>query len=162
MTARNVPARPGASSAGPPAAVATAKVVHAPTAPATAPATATDARTAATPTATTAAPIPFRRSEATSGPEVFGVLVTTLLLLAAFYGLAWYARKRGWLQRWGIAAASSASAPTRRLQVLERLPLSRRTTLFRVRDGEREFLLAETSAGAVQLAETTAAGEGAP
>jgi hypothetical protein len=152
MIQQNAPAPATASPAAAPAAPAAVEAAHVPASTRSPP----DAATGTT------APIPFRRSEATSGPEVFGVLATTLLLLSAFYGLAWYARKRGWLQRWGITADAPGSVPARRLQVLERLPLSRRTTLFRVRDGEREYLLAETSAGAVQLAATTVSSGATP
>ena len=71
----------------------------------------------AAPAATTAAapaPIPFRQAPVASGPEVFGMLLTTLLVLAAFAGLAWYARRRGWLERW-IAVAPAAGGQVRML-----------------------------------------------
>ncbi|QNN48268.1 hypothetical protein H9L17_14420 [Thermomonas brevis] len=44
--------------------------------------------------------IPFRPDAVVSLPEAGGVLAAALLLLAAFYGLAWYARRAGWLGRW--------------------------------------------------------------
>jgi flagellar biogenesis protein FliO len=87
--------------------------------------------------------------------------MTTLLLLAAFYGFAWYARRRGWLQRWG-AGATPTAAPARRLRVLERLQVSRRTSVVRIGDGESEYLFAETSAGTVQLLATPVATGTAP
>jgi len=99
-----------------------------------------------------AAPIPFRKSAAASGPEVFGVLVTTMLMLAVFAGLAVFARRRGWLDRWA-GPAPSASDSKRKLAVIETLRISRKTTLYRVSNGEREFLLAESSAP-LQLSQT--------
>jgi len=90
------------------------------------------------------APIPFRKTSVTSGPEIFGTLLITLLVLAGFAGLAWYARRRGWLDRW-ISQAPSAVAGNRKLQVIEVLHVSRKTTVFRIRDGEQEMLLTESS-----------------
>jgi hypothetical protein len=90
------------------------------------------------------APIPFRKTAATSGPEVIGTLAVTLLVLAGFAGLAWYARRRGWLDRW-VMQAPSAVAGKRKLSVIEVLHVSRKTTLFRVSDGERELLLTEST-----------------
>ena len=91
------------------------------------------------------APIPFRQSGGISGPEVFSSFAITLLLLAAVAGAAWYARKRGWLDKWLAVPASPGEAGKRRLAVVERLALSRRTTLIRVRDGERELLVLESA-----------------
>lgn len=122
-------------------------------------ASAADAKTATTP-GVAAAPIPFRKTAATSAPEVFGVLVTTLLLLAAFAALALFARKRGWLDRW-VGSAPAAPDSKRQLAVIETLHISRKTTLYRVRDGGREFLLAESSAP-VQLAPVAAEPEPSP
>jgi hypothetical protein len=110
--------------------------------PAAADVTATPATTASTGVAS--APIPFRKTAVTSGPEIFGTLVITLLVLAGFAAFAWYARRRGWLDRW-ITLAPSAEAGQRKLQVVEVLHVSRKTTLFRIRDGEHEMLLTESS-----------------
>jgi hypothetical protein len=99
---------------------------------------------------TSPAPIPFRKTSIVSGSEVFGVLLTTLLFLAAVAALAWFARRQGWLDRWtgGTAAARDAG---RSLAVIEVLRISRKTTLYRVSNGKREFLLAESNAH-IQLA----------
>jgi len=91
-----------------------------------------------------AAPIPFRKSAATSGPEIFGVLATTLLVLAGFAAFAVFARRRGWLDRWVGRAPLAADNP-RKLAVIETLFVSRKTTIYRIRNGEREFLLAEST-----------------
>jgi hypothetical protein len=90
------------------------------------------------------APIPFRKTSVTSGPEVFGTLVITLLVLAALSALAWYAQRRGWLDRW-ITQVPSKATGKRKLAVVEVLHVSRKTTLYRVSDGERELLLTESS-----------------
>ena len=89
--------------------------------------------------------IPFRKTSVVSGSEVFGMLVTTVLILAAVAALAWFARRQGWLDRW-TGGVPSARDPKRSLAVREVLRISRKTTLYRVSSGGREFLLAESSA----------------
>lgn len=96
--------------------------------------------------------IPFRRDPAVSMPEAGGLLLTALLLLAAFYGVASYAKRAGWLERW-TGGKAGAGDSRRTLMVLERMALSRKTVLYRVRDGEQEYLLVESSAS-VQLTAT--------
>jgi len=91
--------------------------------------------------------IPFRPDAVVSLPEAGGVLAAALLLLAAFYGLAWYARRAGWLGRW-MGGRATSSNDARKLAVLERLVVSRKTVLYRIRDGEQEYLLVESSASA--------------
>lgn len=91
--------------------------------------------------------IPFRPDAAVSLPEAGDVLVMALLLLAAFYGLAWYARRAGWLDRW-VGGRTKPVDDARRLRVLERFVVSRKTVLYRIRDGEQEYLLVESSVSA--------------
>lgn len=91
------------------------------------------------------AAIPFRQDSAVSMPEAGGLLLAALLLLAAFYCIAWYAKRAGWLARWAGAAANDGDSQ-RRLAVIERMAVSRKTVLYRVRDGEKEYLLVESSA----------------
>lgn len=140
-----------ASSAPAASTVAAAAPAASPPATAAKPATGT-----ATP-----APIPFRDSGVASGGEVFGVLATTLLLLAAFAAAGWYARRKGWLDRWANAPAAAGAAPTARLRVVDRLRLSRRTTVFRVADGCNEFLLVESDHGATLMPLPSATAPGA-
>ncbi|HUR39733.1 MAG TPA: hypothetical protein VM240_01045 [Verrucomicrobiae bacterium] len=123
----------------------------------TAPATATSPAAAPGTQASQPAPIPFRNSGVTSGGEVFGILATTLLLLAAVAAAAWYARRKGWLDRWANAPAASGNAPATRLRVVDRLRLSRRTTVFRIADGQGEYLLVESDHGATLVAAATGA-----
>lgn len=93
-----------------------------------------------------AAPIPFRKSATTSAPEVFGILVTTLLVLAAFTALAWWARRRGWLDRWVGQAAKEGPDAKRRMTVLETLRISPKTTLYRIDNNGHELIVVESSA----------------
>lgn len=87
--------------------------------------------------------IPFREASTTSTPEVAGILAITLLVLAAFAGLAWYARRKGWLDRWATKRALLSPGQTG-LVVLESMRLSRKSTIYRVTDGSREYLLVES------------------
>ena len=89
--------------------------------------------------------IPFRKTAVVSGSEVAGLVITTLLLLAVIAVSAWFARRQGWLDRW-IGGAQPAVNSKRSLAVLEVLRISRKTTLYRLSNGTREFLLAESSA----------------
>lgn len=97
----------------------------------------------------TSPPIPFRKTSVVSGSEVFGMFITTALVLAALAALAWFARRRGWLERWTVGT-TSAPGGKRSLTVLEVLRISRKTTLYRVSNGKHEFLLAESN-GQIQL-----------
>lgn len=103
--------------------------------------------------------IPFRTSAATSGPEVFGLLVTTLLLLTAATAVLWFARRRGWLDRW-VGAAPAVAAP-KQLVVLESLRINRQTTVHRVRDGRQVYLIAESTAQVQVIAVPPGDGGGA-
>lgn len=102
--------------------------------------------------------IPFRTSAATSGPEVFGLLLTTLLLLTAATALLWFARRRGWLDRW-VGAAPAVAVP-KQLVVLESLRINRQTTVHRVRDGQQVYLIAESTAQVQMVAAPPRAGGG--
>lgn len=106
---------------------------------------------AATPVSTTtqsvaAAPIPFRKTATTSAPEVVGILVTTLVVLAAFTALAWWARRRGWLDRWVGQTAKDGADAKRRMTVLETLRISPKTTLYRIDNNGHELIVVESSA----------------
>lgn len=95
-------------------------------------------------TVTSSEPIPFRKDSVTNTPEVFSLLVTTLLLVSIFAALAWYARRRGWLDRW-VGPKLHPTIQNKKIIVLETLRLSQKTTLYRVCNGDNEFLLAESS-----------------
>lgn len=74
------------------------------------------------------------------------MLVAALLLLAAFYGLAWYARRAGWLDRWMGGRRIEPGGNMAKLAVMERRAISRKTVIYRISDGEQEYLLVESSA----------------
>ena len=95
-------------------------------------------------TTTNAQPIPFRKDSVANTPEVFGLLVTTILLVSVFAALAWYARRRGWLDRW-VGPKPQSVSPDKKIIVLETQRISQKTTLYRISNGGSEFLLAESS-----------------
>jgi flagellar biogenesis protein FliO len=96
-------------------------------------------------------PIPFRKTSIVSGSEVFGMLVATLLILAAFAALAWIARRQGWLERW-TRSVPLARDGQRTLSVVEVLRISRRTTVYRIGSGNAQYLLAESTTPIVMAA----------
>jgi flagellar biogenesis protein FliO len=93
---------------------------------------------------TTKQPIPFRQDSVAKSPEVFGLLMTTLLMLALFAALAWYARRRGWLNKW-VGVTPQPTSTNKKIVVLEVQRISQKTTLYRISNGEEIFLLAESS-----------------
>lgn len=109
-------------------------------------------------TASTSQPIAFRSDEGDIGSSLIHVLLITALLLGAVLGALVFAKRRGWLQRWtgtpvpGAMPAAGAGA----LKVEQRLRLSARTTLYRVADGDRRYVVVE-SIGGVHLAVESAA-----
>ncbi|MGH8050435.1 MAG: hypothetical protein ACREPB_07245 [Arenimonas sp.] len=95
-------------------------------------------------TTTSKQPIPFRKEGITNTPEVFGLLVTTLLLVAIFAAIAWFARRQGWLDRW-VGPKPHAQSDKNKIAVLEVQRVSQKTTLYRISSGDDEYLLAESS-----------------
>lgn len=93
---------------------------------------------------TSSQPIPFRKEGITNTPEVFSLLLTTLLLVAVFTLVAWYARRRGWLDRW-VGPKPDSQSNKKKIVVLETQRISQKTTLYRISNGESEYLLAESS-----------------
>ncbi len=95
-------------------------------------------------TTTSKQPIPFRKEGITNTPEVFGLLVTTLLLVSIFAALTWFARRQGWLDRW-VGPKPNAKNDKKKMVVLEVQRISQKTTLYRIGTGDEEYLLAESS-----------------
>ncbi|HEY1140845.1 MAG TPA: hypothetical protein VGE88_11640 [Lysobacter sp.] len=89
--------------------------------------------------------IPFRQDTGGVGSSAVGVLTVTVVLLALLAAAAWYARRRGWLDRWA-GPAPRAQAPRMRLE--QSLRLSPRTTLYRVNHEGRILLVVESTATA--------------
>jgi flagellar biogenesis protein FliO len=86
-----------------------------------------------------------------SGGDVAGALAATVALLALALLVGWLARRLGWLQRWGVAPLAG-TAQTQQLRVEQSLRISPRTVVFRISDGQRDFLLAESRDGVQWLA----------
>jgi flagellar biogenesis protein FliO len=111
----------------------------------TAPSAAVSKPVVSKPASTTSAqPIPFRKEGITNTPEVFGLLVTTLLLVGIFAGLAWFARRQGWLDRW-VGPKPDSQSIKKKIVVLEAQRISQKTTLYRISNGDNEYLLAEST-----------------
>jgi flagellar biogenesis protein FliO len=102
-------------------------------------------------TSTSASPIPYRTTSEVSGGDVAGALAATVALLALALLMGWLARRLGWLQRWGVAPLAAAPG-AQRLRIEQSLRVSTRTVVFRISDGSREFLLAESRDGVQWLA----------
>jgi flagellar biogenesis protein FliO len=91
--------------------------------------------------------IPYRESAEVSGIDVAGAFGAAIALLALALCLAWLARRQGWLRRWGVASGPGASA-AEGLRIEQVLRISPRTVVFRIADGEKRYLLAESRDGA--------------
>ena len=70
-------------------------------------------------------------------------------VLGLMLGLLWFSRKKGWAT--AALPAFGVSSSSRRLQSLERLPLSTTHSLHLVRLGERVLLLGVSPAGITVL-----------
>lgn len=105
-------------------------------------ATATAPAPAPSSTGTTQA-IPFRpEARSVAGSAVDALLVLSLLLVGCL-ALVWFAKKRGWLERWVVSAPSQS--PSQALRVVQMLRLSPKTTLYRVSDEQGQYLVIESN-----------------
>lgn len=95
-------------------------------------------------------PIPYRHESGAVAMPALGALVATVLLLAVFAAALKFARRRGLLDRW-IVAPRVAGDGRPALRVEQSLRVGPRTTVHRVRDGERRYLLVESLAPSVRL-----------
>jgi hypothetical protein len=89
--------------------------------------------------------IPFRKDTVASTPEVFSLLVITLIVLGLFACLAFYARRLGWLDRWVGPKPQSAINCGKKIVILETQRISQKTVLYRISNGDNEYLLTESS-----------------
>lgn len=111
----------------------------------------------AAPVRTTAQAITYRPESASVAGNAIDVLLMLVLLLGGTLALVLVAKRKGWLRRWTVGATLLSSTGVG-LRVEQALRLSPRTTLFRVIDGNRRYLLVE-STGTVRFVEgDTAAG----
>jgi hypothetical protein len=100
--------------------------------------------------------IPFRQEPATAGAgSLSGALLIAVAMLAVVAAAAWYARRRGWLDRW-VGPAPSPRAQS--LQVEQTLRLSPQTILYRVRHEGEVLLVIESRVNA--RIERAAVGDG--
>ncbi|HEY0502216.1 MAG TPA: hypothetical protein VGD42_01875 [Lysobacter sp.] len=105
-----------------------------------------------------ASAIPFRQEAATGGAaSLSGALLIAVAMLSVVAAAAWYARRRGWLDRW-VGPAPSPRAQT--LRVEQTLRLSPQTTLYRVVH-EGEVLLVVESRVNARIERTSLDGGGA-
>jgi hypothetical protein len=109
--------------------------------------------------ADTAQPIPYRSdSSAGIAASTGSALLVAILLLAMFALALRFAKRRGLLDRWIVAApARVAGRPD--MQVVRALRVSPKTTIYRIRDADRDYLLVESLA---QTALTPLSDEGIP
>lgn len=113
--------------------------------PATAPATA-PAPVQAQPRAETAQQaIPYREEGGGFAADAGGAVFAAILLLALLIVGLQFARKRGLLDRW-IVAAPARAAGRPQMQVEQALRVGAKTMVYRIRDGERRYLLVESTA----------------
>lgn len=115
------------------------------TPPATTP-TAAPAPVPAQPRAETAQqPIPYRDEGGGLAADAGGAVFAAILLLALLVVALQFARKRGLLDRW-IVAAPARAAGRPQMQVEQALRVGAKTMVYRIRDGERRYLLVESTA----------------
>lgn len=88
--------------------------------------------------------IPYRAEPAVSGGELTGVLAATTLVLATFLMLALYAKRRGWLRKLSPLNAVNDTGKRWQLQVHAQR-ISRLTTVYRIEDGARSWLVVEST-----------------
>lgn len=96
--------------------------------------------------ASTQSAIPFREGTDLTGTDVLGVLGMTVALLVLALTGAWMARRQGWLRRWGVSPLPETASGSR-LKIEQTLRISPRTLLFKIVDGERQWLLVESKDG---------------
>lgn len=97
--------------------------------------------------ATPATAIPFRPEAEDVTSQLVDVLLVLALLLAVCLGAVWFAKKRGWLDRWRVVATTGRTSQAS-VRVEQALRLSPRTTLYRVKDAGRGYLILESTATA--------------
>lgn len=89
------------------------------------------------------ADIPYRHESADLTGSAASALLVTVALLAGCVAVLWYAKKHGWLSKW-ISPASARSA-VGGMELVQSLRLSPKSTLHKVRDGQRSLLVLEST-----------------
>lgn len=88
--------------------------------------------------------IPFRREDGDLGASLVDVLLILVVLLGAAAVGLWFAKRRGWLRTWTTTPPTEAANAG--ITVLQRLRLSPKTVVYRLKDGDAEFLIVESTA----------------
>lgn len=96
----------------------------------------------------TTQPIPYRSDANSMAASTGSAMLVAVLLLAALALALHFAKRRGLLDRWIVAAPGRASGRLD-MQVVRALRVSPKTTVYRIRDADRHYLLVES------LAQTT-------
>lgn len=91
--------------------------------------------------------IAFRPEGASGAADATGVLFALVALLAAAVAALWFAKRKGWLDRW-VGAGVVAKSGTASLRIERSLRLSPRTVVYRIVDGDAAYLVVESSANA--------------
>lgn len=89
--------------------------------------------------------IPFRAEGESLAGGAINALLVLVLLLAAVLAVLWTAKRKGWLEKW-TGPVLPLQAPSIRIE--QRLRLSPRTMLYRVRDERSSYLVLESSVNA--------------
>lgn len=106
-----------------------------------------------------AASIPFRADPAVDGMQVVGILLVTVLLLAATLMLLAYARRKGWLERWRVGKQPPGSRNKKNAWAVDSQRISRQTTVHTLSDGKQQWVIVESTVH-VALAEMQKDGSG--
>ena len=112
----------------------------------TAPATTIPATAATAGIGSAHAPIPYRHEGGGLVASATGAMVVAGLLLGGLYAVLRIARQRGLLDRWIVATPSASAGATAHapLTVERALRISPKTSVYRIRDGARRYLLVES------------------
>lgn len=89
--------------------------------------------------------IPYRKQNDSLAVDAGGALLAAGLMLALVVVALRYAHRRGLLDRW-VVAAPKRSGERPRMRVESAARISPKTMLYRVRDGDRHYLLVESIA----------------
>lgn len=91
-------------------------------------------------------PIPYRSDANSMAASTGSALLVAVLLLAVLALALRLAKRRGLLDRWIVAAPGRASSGRLDMQVVHALRVSPKTTIYRIRDADRHYLLVESLA----------------
>lgn len=91
-----------------------------------------------------ASKIPFRADPAVDSTYVIGILVVTVLLLAATLMLLSYARRKGWLDRWRVGGKTD-SRDRKSVWTVDTQRISRQTSVHTLTNGGERMVIVEST-----------------